>query len=135
MTKCQNDVLCGNMNMDDSPYILKFKFFFKNTGSTMTAWNHVVSKNLLQPKSEMVYLPKKVCLIIIQTNTTHILDMPCCRQHQQQSNDIMQRVTMTFSCHHTRYHTLSLSLVWFGAICNALPRVTVKFINICIYIF
>ena len=36
--KCQNDVLCGNMNMDISPYILKFKFFYKNTYSTMTAW-------------------------------------------------------------------------------------------------
>ena len=35
---CQNDVLCGNMNMDISPYILKFKFFYKNTCSTMTAW-------------------------------------------------------------------------------------------------
>ena len=27
--KFQNDVLFGNMNMDVSPYILKFKFFFK----------------------------------------------------------------------------------------------------------
>ena len=83
----------------------------------------------------MVYLPKKVCLIIIHTNTTRILDMFCCRQHQQQRNDIMQRVTVTFTCHHTRYHELSLSLVCFGAICNALPRVTVKFINMRIYIY
>ena len=39
--KCRNDVLCGNMNMDVSPYISKSKFFYKNTCSTMTAWIHV----------------------------------------------------------------------------------------------
>ena len=38
LTKMSNDVLCGNMNMDVSPYILKFKFFFKDTCSTITAW-------------------------------------------------------------------------------------------------
>ena len=47
----------------------------------MTAWIHV---GLLQPKSEMIYLPKKVCIIIIHTNATHILDMSCCHKHQQQ---------------------------------------------------
>ena len=47
----------------------------------MTAWNHV---GLLYPKIKMIYLPKKVYLIIIYTNTTHILDMPRCHQHQQQ---------------------------------------------------
>ena len=52
--------------MDVSPYILKFKFLFKNTCSTRTAWNDV---GLLEPKSEMIYLPKKICLIIIHTNT------------------------------------------------------------------
>ena len=31
-----------------------------------------------------MYLPKKVCLIIIHKNTTNILDMLCCHQHQQQ---------------------------------------------------
>ena len=36
--KYQNDVLCGNMNMDVFFYIMKFKFFFKNTCPTMTAW-------------------------------------------------------------------------------------------------
>ena len=36
--KCQNDVLCGNVNVDVSRYILKFKFFFKNTCSTISAW-------------------------------------------------------------------------------------------------
>ena len=34
----------------------------------------------------MIYLPKKVCLIIIHRNTTHILDMSCCHKHQQQKN-------------------------------------------------
>ena len=32
----------------------------------------------------MIYLPKKVCLIIIHTNTTHILDMSSCHKHRQQ---------------------------------------------------
>ena len=31
----------GNMNMDVSPYILKFQFFYKNICSTMAAWIHV----------------------------------------------------------------------------------------------
>ena len=34
----------------------------------------------------MIYLLKKVCLIIIHTDTTHILDMPCCYHHHQQSH-------------------------------------------------
>ena len=67
--------------MSVSPYILKFKLFFKNTCSTTAAWNNV---GQLWPESEMIYLPKKFCLIIINTNTTHILDMPCCHRHQQQ---------------------------------------------------
>ena len=53
--KRQNDVLCGSMNMDVSPSILKFELFFKNICSTMTAWIHV---GLLQSKSEITYLPK-----------------------------------------------------------------------------
>ena len=79
--KCQNYVFCGSMNVNVSPYILKFKLFFKNTCSTTAAWNNV---GQLWPESEMIYLPKKFCLIIINTNTTHILDMPCCHRHQQQ---------------------------------------------------
>ena len=48
----------------------------------------------------------------------------------------MQNVTITSMCYFTRYHTFSLSLAWFGAIWNALPRVTIKFIkNIYINIF
>ena len=39
--KRQNDVLCGNLNKNVSPYILKFKFFFKNTCFTMATWIHV----------------------------------------------------------------------------------------------
>ena len=33
----------------------------------------------------MMYLPKKVSPIIIHRNITHILDIPCCHKHQQQS--------------------------------------------------
>ena len=47
----------------------------------------------------------------------------------------MQNVTITSMCYFTRYHIFSLSLVWFGAISNALPRVTIKFIKIYILIF
>ena len=32
----------------------------------------------------MIDLPKKVRLIIINRNTTHIIDMSCCHKHQQQ---------------------------------------------------
>ena len=48
---------------------------------------------------------------------------------------IMQRVNITSTRYHTLYHTFSLSLAWFGAICNKLPHVTVKFIKKCILIF
>ena len=37
--------------------------------------------------------------------------------------------------YHMRYHTFSLGLAWFGAVCNALPRVTIKFIKKYILIF
>ena len=47
----------------------------------------------------------------------------------------MQNVTITSMCYFTCYHTLSLSLAWFGAICNALPCVTIKFIKKYILIF
>ena len=43
------------------------------------------------------------------------------------------RVTITSRRYHTRYQkrscTFSLSLALFGAICNALPCVTIKFIK------
>ena len=47
----------------------------------------------------------------------------------------MQNVTITSMCYFTCYHTFSLSLAWFGAICNALPRVTIKFIKKYILLF
>ena len=39
--KCQNNVFCGIMNTDVPPYILKIKFFLKNTCSTIASWIHV----------------------------------------------------------------------------------------------
>ena len=72
-------VFCVTMNMDVSAYILKFKLL-KTIRSAMTVWIHV---GHLWPKSEMIYLPKKVCLIIIYRNTTHLLDMSRCHKHQQ----------------------------------------------------
>ena len=68
--------------MDVFPYILKFKFFFKNTCSAKTDWIQV---GLLKSKNEMIYLPKQVSLIIIHRNTTHIPEMPWCHKHQQQN--------------------------------------------------
>ena len=62
------------------PCILKFKLFFKNSCFTMAAWIHV---GLLQSKSEMICLLKKVCLIIIHRNPTNIVDISCCHKHQQ----------------------------------------------------
>ena len=44
-----------------------------------------------------------------------------------QFNMGMQRITITLTCYHMRYHTFSFSLAWFGVICNALPRVSVTF--------
>ena len=82
--------------MDVYPYILKFKFFFKNACSTMTAWIHV---GLLQSKSEMMYVPKKVCLTIIHRNLTHILDMSCCHKHRQQRYHHENIKICMFICH------------------------------------
>ena len=47
----------------------------------MNAWIHV---GLLQSKSEMIYLSKKVFLIIIHRKTKNLLDMSCVHKHQQQ---------------------------------------------------
>ena len=66
--------------MDVSPYMLKFKFF-ENNCSTMTTWIHI---GLLESKSEIMYLPKNVCLIIVHRNATHLLVMSCCHKHHQQ---------------------------------------------------
>ena len=81
--------------MDFSPYILKFKFFFKNTCPTMTACIHVA---LLQSKSEMIYLPKKAYRILIHTNATHILDMSCCHKH---SNKCIILKILKYLCSYT----------------------------------
>ena len=57
--------------------------------SPLTYWNLSSSSKILvlqwllgfmlgfHSKSEMIYLPKKTCLIIIHRNTTHILDILC----------------------------------------------------------
>ena len=56
--------------------ILLQKFLFYND-CLDSCWSTVV-------KSEMAYLLKKVCIIIIHINSTQILDMYCCHKHQQQ---------------------------------------------------
>ena len=47
----------------------------------------------------------------------------------------MEHVTITSTCYLTCYNTFTLSLAWFGAISNALQRITVKFIKKYILIF
>ena len=42
----------------------------------------------------------------------------------------MQRVTISSTRYHTHYLiTFCLSVAWFGAICNTLSRLTIKFIK------
>ena len=136
--------------MNVSPYILKLKFFFKNTCSTMIAWILVV---LLQTKSEMIYPPKQVCLIIIHRNTSHIPDCPAVisisntRSHNKSTKtcmfihymyaDILFPLTkanpIIFERVTTHYQTLR---IWIGhdawryhnlsALPYALPRVLLK---------
>ena len=48
----------------------------------MAACIHV---GILKSKSEIIYLPGKVRLIIIHRNRTDILNMSCSHKHQQQS--------------------------------------------------
>ena len=81
--KYQNDVLCGNMTINIFLYILKFKLFFKSICSIMTAWLHVCS--LLSP-SVMTCLPKKVSVITIYRNKTHLINIAYFikQKHQQQ---------------------------------------------------
>ena len=97
-------------------------------------------------KKWMIYLPKKVCLIIIHRNTTNALDMFCCHKHQQQRYhkentkicmlmhcmyvDILFLLTKTsnyvWTCYITHYQTLQ---TWVGHNktrdhnFNALPQV------------
>ena len=92
--KSQNDVLCSNMNMDVSPYILKFKFF-KHTCSTMTAGIHV---SLFKSKTEMIYLPKNVCLIIIHrrnTSSRYVLIISVT------SKGIIMKILKNYKCSYT----------------------------------
>ena len=65
--KCENDGLCGNMNRDISPFISKFKFFFK---ILILQWLLGFMLAIVV-KTEMIYLPEQVCLIIIYRNTTY----------------------------------------------------------------
>ena len=118
--KRQNDVLCGNLNKNVSPYILKFKFFFKNTCFTMATWIHV---DLLQPKSEMIYPLKKVCLIIIHRNPTYILDMSCCHKHQQQRYH-NETIKICIFPHYMYVDIFSLQQKPFILCLNVLPHIT-----------
>ena len=47
----------------------------------------------------------------------------------------MQHVIITSMCYLTHYDTFSLGVAWFGAICNALSRVSVKFMKQFIYLY
>ena len=45
----------------------------------------------------------------------------------------MQLVTIISMCYFMHYRAFCLSMAWLGAICNALPHVTVRFIKIYIF--
>ena len=47
----------------------------------------------------------------------------------------MQHVNITSMRYHKHYRTFFLSLAWFGAICNGLPSIIVKFVKNNIDIF
>ena len=102
----------------------------------MTFWNYVC---LSKPKSEIKYLPNKICLIIIHANATHILDMPCYHQDQQQRYrnentkicmfihymyvDMLLSLTKGhFNYIWTSYQTLPSSRNMKRPWCNALPK-------------
>ena len=90
----------------------------------MTAWIHV---GLLQPKSEMIYLPKKVCIIIIHTNATHILDMSCCNKHQQQRyhNENTKKCMIINYMHADMFFPLTKAIpIMFERVTKTLPNST-----------
>ena len=55
-------------------------------------------------KSQMAYLLKKVCIIIIHKNITQILDMSCCHNHQQQRYHNENTKTCMF-IHYNKSHS------------------------------
>ena len=63
--------------------------------------------------------------------------IPIVFEHVNAYYQILQtRIGNNATRYHTRYHTFTVSLVWFEFICIELPRVTVKFMkNIFINIF
>ena len=77
--KCQNDVLCGNMNMDVSP-----TYWNLNSSLIILVLRWLLGFILLYCRQKLKYHPKQFWLIIIHNNTTQILDMSCCHKHQQQ---------------------------------------------------
>ena len=77
---------------------------------------------------DILFLLTKAIPIIFEgvTNITKL-----CKYGQA----IIQRVTITSTRYHMRCSTFSLSLAWFGAICNRLLRVTVNFTKKCTLLF
>ena len=76
--------------------ILLQKYLFYND-CLDSCWSTVV-------KSEMTYLLKKVCIIIIHTNITQILDMSCYHKHQQQRYHNENTKTCMF-IHYNKSHS------------------------------
>ena len=71
------------MNMDASLLLhIEIEILLQEYLLYNDAWIHV---GLLYSKNEIILLAKQVCLIIINRNTTDILDMSCCHKHQRQT--------------------------------------------------
>ena len=78
---------------------------------------------------------KYVFSYTFSSNKTHpIMFERVTTNYQTLHTRIDHSVTIISAYDLTRYHTFFLILAWFGAICNALPSVTIKFIKKCILI-
>ena len=75
--KCQNEVLCGNMNIKFYPYILKVKFFFK-IYLFHNDWFGLCLSIVIIKFADV--LSQNVCLITIHRNKTHLLNISCCHK-------------------------------------------------------
>ena len=116
--KYQNDVLCGSVNMDVSP----LTYWNLNSFSKIIVLQWLLGFMLVYFSQKVKRLPKKVCLIIIHRNTTHILDMSCCHKHQQQKYH-HENTKICLFIHYTYVDILFPLQKPFQLRLNVLPRV------------
>ena len=72
--KCQNDVLCGNVNIKFYPYTFKLKSFFKK----YLFYNDCLGSCLSIVIIKFTDVPsQKVSLITLHSNKPHLLNISC----------------------------------------------------------